>query len=516
MGPTIPMTTRAAKAVRFILVLTALLLPSLSLLPFGGLYLWEKGWLLWWALGALGSVAVMVGLQRWLLKHPEREPPAGGAPAELPDGDGERPGATWSPIERRAWGDVLAIAKRVEPEKLRDMDTVLALGQSTIEAVARRLHPGKHDAVWHFTMPEALAISERVAHQLRRYVQENVPFGDRLTVAQVLSIYRWRGAVEVAERAYDVWRLIRLVNPVAAVTNEARERLSKALIGWGREHVTRRLAEYYVEEVGRAAIDLYGGRLRIEIDRPRGDDAGSAAGTATLDAAMPAPVKVLVTGRTAGERASVAALIASAERAAAEAWLARSGVRPDNIQKHDSKGQPRTSDPVSVDVLSTGIADGSLGDVATIVAEAEQADIVLLIAGRSGLSNEDRAVLSAASQHFNRTPSVLAPVLIPLLVDDPRERSGEPSDSGLMPAVAACYGGTVAPVVEVGSLEAGNGGDKIWSAIEQALPRARRVATLRRIDRMKRRTSWREAGWQATSAAGSLARALWKKRGGGA
>ena len=54
-----------------------------------------------------------------------------------------------------------------------------------------------------------------------------------------------------------------MANPVTAATNEARERLSKHLLQWGREHFTRQLAEAYVKEVGRAAIDLYGGRMGV-------------------------------------------------------------------------------------------------------------------------------------------------------------------------------------------------------------------------------------------------------------
>lgn len=119
-------TTRAMQSARFILVVTALLLPSLSLLPLGGLYLWQKGWVLWWALAALACVGLIVAAQRWLLGH-RQETVQTGEPTDSAD-DAESPGATWSPIERQAWADVMAIAKRVEPDRLRDFPSVLALG----------------------------------------------------------------------------------------------------------------------------------------------------------------------------------------------------------------------------------------------------------------------------------------------------------------------------------------------------------------------------------------------------
>ena len=74
-----------------------------------------------------------------------------------------------------------------------------------------------------------MAISERVSRRLGRMIETKVPFGDRMTVSQFLSIYQWRHMIDKAERVYDIWRLVRLVNPATALTNEARERLSRAI-----------------------------------------------------------------------------------------------------------------------------------------------------------------------------------------------------------------------------------------------------------------------------------------------
>lgn len=244
----------AKRAMRYILVATALALPTLSLVPLGGLYLWEHGLLMWWALGALIVVGIAVLLQRSLLMRSERAIAVVAEPVR--DAGGARRTA-----EEKAWADVQAIAASVDVEKLNSTAAVVELGQRTINTVARRIHPQKLDAIWQFTLPEALLILERVSARLGQFVETRIPFGDQLTVAQFLAVYRWRSLAGVAERAYDVWRIIRLANPAAAITNEAREHLSRALLSWGKERVSRRLAEAYVEEVGRAAIDLYRGRL---------------------------------------------------------------------------------------------------------------------------------------------------------------------------------------------------------------------------------------------------------------
>ena len=50
-------------------------------------------------------------------------------------------------------------------------------------------------------------------------------------------------------------------NPIAAVTQEARERITKQIVASVRDDLTKRILRVFVTEIGTAAIDLYGGRL---------------------------------------------------------------------------------------------------------------------------------------------------------------------------------------------------------------------------------------------------------------
>ncbi len=75
---------------------------------------------------------------------------------------------------------------------------------------------------------------------------------------------------------------------------------------WGRDAVTRKLTDAYVLEIGRAAIDLYGGRLRVSSgvlsdyvsDR-------SAADQAVLDKTRAEPLRILVAGQTGVGKSSL-------------------------------------------------------------------------------------------------------------------------------------------------------------------------------------------------------------------
>jgi hypothetical protein len=132
-----------------------------------------------------------------------------------------------------------------------------------------RLHPERRDPLLQFTVPEALAVIERASGNLRALLVGSFPLGDRITVAQLMWLYRWRGALQLAEKGYDLWRIVRLLNPIAAATQELRERFTRQLYEAGREHLAGRLARAFVKEVGRAAIDLYGGNLRVTAEQLR-------------------------------------------------------------------------------------------------------------------------------------------------------------------------------------------------------------------------------------------------------
>jgi hypothetical protein len=114
--------------------------------------------------------------------------------------------------------------------------------------------------------------------------------------------------VGVAERAYDVWRIIRFANPATAMTHEAREQLSRAVVNWSKERVGRRIAEAYVQEVGRAAIDLYGGRLR-----PHGETRAAAEVAKAEEIRKSRALRAVVTGSSPARVDTMSAVAAIAD-----------------------------------------------------------------------------------------------------------------------------------------------------------------------------------------------------------
>ena len=487
--------TRASSAARFALVTTALLLPTLSMIPLGGLYLWEKGWLLAWAVGAAICVAVVYAAQSWLF--------ASAASSAVPPPEAA-PHPTWSPLEEKAWADVRTIAATVDVDKLNDTAALLDLAHRTVNAVANRIHADKEDAVWRFTMPEALAITERVSGRLNDFIVQNIPFGDRLTVSQALQIYRWRSITGVAERAYNLWRIVRLGNPATAITHEARERLSRAMMQWGREHVSKRLAETFVEEVGRAAIDLYGGRLSLMHDGVRENSASPGDGSGALDMAL-GPVNVLIVAERSDDRAALRTLISAmeADRAAAvTAFLRGESSNPHFLRS------PRLTVNAVADKFIHPPRDAASQTFKLPRFEAGYAAAdVLLVMTRAHEGHDDPAGATATAIAAS-TPSV-APVLLSV--------TSTPSPGGAAEGGAIESGQTPGSRAKTIQLDMANGAsainrDVLWKAIDALSDDLLRIQLLRRIERTKAGPGWRASGWNATKAAARLTKGLLSRR----
>ncbi len=489
----------ATSAARYILIVTALLLPTLSLVPLGGLYLWEKGYVVWWAIAALICVGGVALMQRLLISGAVRRAPPEAQPKQASTDALEAPvDPTWSPLEIKAWEDVKMVASRVDLERMSDLDAVVTLARNTIEVVAERLHPTREDAVWQFTLPEALAISERVSRRLGRMIETNVPFGDRMTVSQFISIYQWRHMLDAAERAYDIWRLVRLVNPATAITNEARERLSRALFQWGREHVMRRLVEAYVEEVGRAAIDLYGGRLRIA--RPSSEGAGNVP--ESVGELTRAPIAVLVVGGTGGTRETVAALLRMVEQDEARAML----------ESLDRKSpSPSAWDLVGLEVRLSEVDIAGAKNVRRLIDEVAAADLVVWVLPQGGVTEPMRATLAALADHFKATPSLLAPAVLPIEI---KSAAASPTAADKS-RILSSEGIVVMPPVLIDPKSANpeTDGVRLAESLRRNYAHARRVKAVRWLGERKAQRNYVGAGRQAASAIGSAVRSIFSRRG---
>ena len=257
--------------------------------------------------------------------------------------------------------------------------------------------PSARDPLLQFTVPEALAVIERASANLRSFLVSTFPLGDRITVAQLMWLYRWRGALQLAEKGYDLWRIVRLLNPVSAATQELRERFTRQIYEMGREHLARRLARAFVKEVGRAAIDLYGGNLRVtaeQLDAPRHRRLARRI-SPPREAREAEPLRILVAGQTGAGKSSLVNALANAVEAAVDALPATDALhrlpadarRPAGRADRRQPGPHRRREPRRPD------------------RGADDCDMVLWVCSAARAARDiDASALAAVRAHF-RAPS---------------------------------------------------------------------------------------------------------------
>lgn len=248
------------------LILFLVLVPPLLLVPAGILWLWEQGLMLWWLL--LGAVLTLAGylIALWIRRRmgPKER-------ADIDDGKGEKteepvtPASDdWSPLDLEAWSEVQRLARETDKSILASQALLLQRARTVIEQVAGHYYPGHKDPIWNFTLPEALLLSERVSQRLRVVLSDHVPAAEMFQVGQLLRLWQVRtSSMKVYRGAKLVYRFARLVNPLSALLAEARERILDVAMDSTSSYLRQKGARIWVEEVGRAAIELYSGRLQI-------------------------------------------------------------------------------------------------------------------------------------------------------------------------------------------------------------------------------------------------------------
>ncbi|MCB1510164.1 MAG: 50S ribosome-binding GTPase [Hyphomicrobiaceae bacterium] len=514
-----PRPRRAAVGyLRGIMVVLALVLPTLSLAVLGTVWLWQNNLLLVWSISASIAAVAIFALESWLVGRGARRltsEPDAAETAEARSNDGAP--AHYSPSEREAWAAVEKLAQAIDPATLNSREAIMALGTTTVESVAARMHPGDGDPLWKFTVPEALTLVGRVSSELNRFVVASVPLGDRLTVGQLLAIYRWRGMVGVAEKAYDLWRLLRFANPAAAISGELRERLSRTLVDGMRTELSRRLAQAYVREVGRAAIDLYSGRLRPDI-------ADAAMVDATAPGAAPSgPLRFAVVGQSGVGKSSLINALAGEVAAPVNVVPSDGAATVHRIAREGTPG---------LDLIDTPSLNTEPERQAELRAELERADAIVwvLSAGRPDRS-ADAAFLASLRAAWAADPRRHVPPIVfvlsgidrlrPFKVWEPPYDVAQPTTEkgrSIRDAIDATaedlsiLAEDIVPVMTAQPADAYNL-DVVWAELAERLP----AATNARLNRLVADASTGGVRWgrllsQTIGAARAAGRTVWRGR----
>ncbi|WPB85826.1 GTPase domain-containing protein [Sediminicoccus rosea] len=349
---------------------TLLALPWLALFGLGFLWLWQNGGVLLWALAS--AVLGLLGVPLRILVRRRAE----ARMAEMKAADAF-PTDGWNTEETEAWAKVQALARRTEPLDLDDRARAETLAWEVVELVANHFHPGQPDPMARVTLPEALLLTEQVAGRLRRWVIQ-WPGARRIRISDALWAQRMvdrygagaRAAYTIGETLYRVGRM---VNPLQAAAQEAARYATGATGSFLSENMRRRATTQLIQETGRAAIDLYSGRLRLSAS-----ELAALARADAADAEPEAPLRLLLAGQAGAGKSALLNALAGTPRA-------RPGKR---VLEHrvEAPGRP-----------ALNIADmPSLTTPAAFLREAARADVILYVAAADAPDRApDQAALAA-------------------------------------------------------------------------------------------------------------------------
>jgi uncharacterized protein len=350
---------------REMLLCLAVALPWVSLLLLGSVWLWQHGYVWLWALAA-----AVLGLLAWPLSIAVQRGAKREARAAL---DGlAQPSRNLNSAERDAWTAVLKIADTTAPLAFTELNPVLAKALETIEVVARCFHPEAATPSAQFTLPELLLLTERLSRDIRREALRHIPAVGSIRLSHLLWVHQQNERYGVLARkgwhlGFGLWRILRAgLNPLQAVGQETSsmfvQKTAKVLSYRLQVYATRLL----ILEVGRAAIDLYAGRLVLSQDELLAVQEQDMA----QEPPASAPVRIILMGQINAGKSSIVNALAKEIRAAVSPLPTTADAAEYLL---DVKGRP------AVSVVDMPGLDERADSAKGIIAQAERADLIVWV-----------------------------------------------------------------------------------------------------------------------------------------
>jgi predicted GTPase len=382
-----------------LLLFLVITLPWLSLVVLGSVWLWQGGVAWVW------SIAVaLLGLLAWPLARSVRRRAKKEARRAL--ADLAQPSAGWNATERDAWSAVLQIADTSTPLAFTELEPLVARARETVEIVAGRFHPETDEAWAQFTLPEFLLLTERLCRDIRRESLQHVPAVGTIRLGHLLWVHRQNRRYGVMARTgwqigFGLWRIVRAaLNPLQAAGQETSGAFVESAVGVLSYRVRAYATRLLVLEVGRAAIDLYAGRLTLSDDELVAARERDMAGTSKADG----PVRIVLVGQVNAGKSSLLNALAQEIRGA---------VGPLPTTANAGEFLLEVDGHPTVSLVDTPGFDERRESAAKLVAQAERADLILWVASATQPARRpDRERLDevrswAREQLSRRAPPIL-------------------------------------------------------------------------------------------------------------
>ena len=474
-------------------VLALALAPWALLAGLGGYWLWQNAHLMQWVWLAAACSGVAWLVAGWLRK--KQSSPFAKQPVFEPD-------RLWSPAGEAAWARVEALTQGLEPARypLSEPGRLLPLAHRIIAEVAKRFHPEAGQPELDTPLPSILLIIERVSHDMRELLTEQVPASHLLTVQDGLTLWRWKERLQELGAVANVGRM--LANPVGGLLYELRVVFFDRVTHYPLEELQRWLLHTFARKVGYYAILLYSGQLNYDSagdDQP-GPDSRRDLGTAAREEGRAAePLRILAAGQTKAGKSSLVNALFGELRAPADALPLTYALTPYRLE--------RDGELLGLVLDSPGYGDG-LSWVEDKGTELHSIDLILLAcsathAGRAA----DTHFIKTLNAYYAKTPDRSPPPIVVALTHidllrparewKPPYNVAEPKGAKesqirlCMEEVARTLAVPL-PQIQAVCLKPGEewNVEAVWASIASQLPEAKRARYLRCLKDQKAREKW--------------------------
>jgi|GEM_PF-1422508 len=382
-----------------ILPIFLMLSPFILAFGFGLWYLFDKGWLLYWLMGTLVLLSIIKIFFR-LFKN-KKVNLFNNKPQVESSG-------TWSNQDEEIFKQMKIYAKEVDkslivldktlPNRLLDM------GIATTQEVASHYYPDKTNPALEVTLPHLLKISELVIKDIRKEVIEKVPFSHSVTINHFLKVPKIMDLFGDANASYRVGRMV--LNPLGSIISEMKDHITAKLFNYSKEELLNWIVDYYILEVARYSIDLYGHNITLnEFETTK-----KAVKSQDEPSKKEKPLKITVIGQVNSGKSSLINALFGKAKAIVDPTPTQNGIQ---YYEYSTNNE---IDTLLVDTQGYQNIDDKDKNYLDIIKEIKNSDIILLVLSSTNAARaSDKALLDGINHYFGNNPKLRAPVILGIL-----------------------------------------------------------------------------------------------------
>lgn len=356
-------------------LLLVIVLPAITLLLTGLVYLWQQNLLL----VVVAAWLVITAIAYALFKHwptvKARKINANKGLSDNPNAqtDGALPQQLeaqedWSDHDNEVWNHCCLTIEAQLSEQL-DWQGLPELALAQLTLISQQYHGVSKNAALDFTVPELLLVISVASTRYRQLVIEYVPYIDKISVANANSLLQHKDNMQTGYSWFNqARRTLRLLNPASAVVGELRDLITNKVFTQASVALQTDMKRLLLQEVTQVGIDLYSGKLTTSDQELAGYRSTAAQTDDDRQFVTTEPLRIVLIGQSSAGKSSLINVLT-------QALQAEVGVLP--VTNRITVHELQLEDSTAVNLIDTPGIDGTDDTMALLLEQALEADLII-------------------------------------------------------------------------------------------------------------------------------------------